>query len=122
MILHHTIGSNVSKTHTDPWYDKYVFPGGVIPSMAHIGAGAAKKWAIEDVHNFGPDYDTTLMAWYENIEKAWPEIPHYDEFFHRTWRYYLLGSAAAFRVRNLQLWQVVLRRSRRASGVYRSVR
>ncbi|MCP3987879.1 MAG: cyclopropane fatty acyl phospholipid synthase [Actinomycetia bacterium] len=122
IILHHTIGSNRSRNYTDPWFDKYIFPGGVIPSIAHIGNGAGEKWVVEDVHNFGPDYDTTLMAWYHNIEKAWGEIPHYDEHFRRTWKYYLLGSAAAFRVRNLQLWQVVLRRSRRASGVYQAVR
>jgi cyclopropane-fatty-acyl-phospholipid synthase len=122
MILHHTIGANQSRPNTDPWFDKYIFPGGVVPSMEQLGRAAGEKWVVEDVHNFGPDYDTTLMAWHSNIEKRWDEIPHYDEHFRRTWRYYLLGSAASFRVRNLQLWQLVLRRSRRRSTVYRSIR
>lgn len=122
MILHHTIGSNESKNHTDPWFDKYIFPGGVVPSLAQIAAAAQGRWAIEDVHNFGPDYDTTLMAWHDNIEAMWDEIPHYDERFRKTWQYYLLGSAAAFRVRNLQLWQIVMRRSARPSDNYLAVR
>jgi cyclopropane-fatty-acyl-phospholipid synthase len=62
------------------------------------------------------------MAWYDNIERAWDDLPGYDERFRRTWRYYLLGSAASFRVRNLQLWQLVLRRAARPSPVYQAVR
>ena len=118
IVLHHTIGSNATRNYTDAWFDKYIFPGGVVPSMEQIGASTLGDWALEDVHNFGPDYDTTLMAWYHNIEERWDEIPHYDEHFRRTWRYYLLSSAASFRVRNLQLWQFVMRRSRVASPVY----
>ena len=99
MMLHHTIGSNVSKRHTDPWFDKYIFPGGVLPSMAQIASAAEETWSIEDVHNFGPDYDRTLMAWHANISDRWDKIPHYDEQFRRTWEYYLLASAAGFRTR-----------------------
>jgi cyclopropane-fatty-acyl-phospholipid synthase len=122
IILHHTIGSNRSNQHTDPWFDKYIFPGGVVPSMEQLSRATAGQWALEDVHNFGPDYDRTLMAWSDNIERAWDDLPHYDEHFRRTWQYYLLGSAAAFRVRNLQLWQLVLRRAGRRSPVYQAVR
>lgn len=122
VMLHHTIGSNESKLRSDPWFDKYIFPGGVVPSLEQIAGAALHDWAIEDVHNFGPDYDRTLLAWFDNIEARWDEIPHYDHRFRRTWRYYLLASAASFRVRNLQLWQIVFRRSNRVSEVYRTVR
>jgi len=122
MMLHHTIGSNVSKEHTDPWFDRYIFPGGVVPSLAQIAGAAQGRWAIEDVHNFGPDYERTLLAWHANISARWDEIPHYDRHFRRTWDYYLLGSAAAFRVRDLQLYQVVFTKARRRSGVYQAVR
>ena len=114
MMLHHTIGSTVSKHHSDPFFDRYIFPGGVLPSMAQFSRAAEPEWVIEDVHNFGPDYDRTLMAWNANIEARWSEIPHYDERFRRMWRFYVLGSAAGFRARSLQLWQVVLRRKGRA--------
>ncbi len=122
IMLHHTIGSNESKHRTDPWYDKYIFPGGVAPSLEQISGAALHHWAIEDVHNFGPDYDRTLMAWHANIEAAWDDLPGYDERFRRTWRYYLLAVASSFRTRNLQLYQVVLRRSRRITDTYRGVR
>lgn len=114
MMLHHTIGSTVSKHHTDPFFDRYIFPGGVLPSLAQFSRAAEPGWVIEDVHNFGPDYDRTLMAWNANIEARWPEIPQYDERFRRMWRFYVLGSAAGFRARSLQLWQIVMRRQGRA--------
>jgi cyclopropane-fatty-acyl-phospholipid synthase len=118
MMLHHTIGSLVSKNHTDPWFDKYIFPGGVVPSLAQISSTTEKSWVIEDVHNFGPYYDLTLMAWHRNVTAAWDDLPAYDERFRRTWDYYLLSSAGSFRARALQLWQIVFTRSRRRSGVY----
>jgi cyclopropane-fatty-acyl-phospholipid synthase len=114
VMLHHTIGSTVSKHHTDPFFERYIFPGGVLPSLAQFGRAAEPNWVIEDVHNFGPDYDRTLLEWHTKIEARWPEISHYDERFRRMWRYYLLSSAAGFRSRNLQLWQVVMRRRGRA--------
>jgi cyclopropane-fatty-acyl-phospholipid synthase len=114
MMLHHTIGATVSKQHSDPFFDRYIFPGGVLPSLAQFSRAAEPNWVIEDVHNFGPDYDRTLMAWNANIESRWAEIPHYDEQFRRMWRFYILGSAGGFRARSLQLWQIVMRRQGRA--------
>lgn len=109
-MLHHLIGGLVSKQHSDPFFDRYIFPGGVLPSMAQFAGASEPDWVIEDVHNFGPDYDRTLMAWHSNIESRWHEIPEYDERFRRMWKFYLLGSAAGFRSRSLQLWQFVMRR------------
>lgn len=114
LMLHHTIGSTVSKHHTDPFFERYIFPGGVVPSLAQMARGAESQWVIEDVHNFGPDYDRTLRSWAANVEAAWVDLPNYDEHFRRMWRYYLLSSAAGFRARTLQLWQVVFRRTGRA--------
>lgn len=122
VMLHHTIGGLESRTSTDPWFDKYIFPGGVLPSLAQIGAASEKKWVIEDLHNFGVDYDTTLMAWHANISPAWPDLPDYSDHFRRTWDYYLLGSAAGFRTRSTQLWQMVFRRSRRRADRHVTVR
>jgi cyclopropane-fatty-acyl-phospholipid synthase len=64
---------------------------------------------MEDLHNFGGDYDRTLMAWHANFEAGWPQIAdRYDERFYRMWRYFLLTNAGSFRSRKLQLWQTVL--------------
>jgi cyclopropane-fatty-acyl-phospholipid synthase len=121
MMLHHTISSNLSKHATDPFFDRYIFPGGVLPSFAQISSAAENKFIIEDVHNFGPDYDRTCMEWYRNINRHWSEIPQYDERFRRMWNYYLLASAAGFRARNIQLIQMVFRRMH-APGNYIAVR
>lgn len=107
--LLHTIGNNTSLTYVNGWTNKYIFPYGMIPSMAQIAKAAEPFFVIEDVHNFGPDYDKTLMAWYANFEKAWPDLKdQYDERFYRMWRYYLLSSAGGFRSRFNQLWQFVM--------------
>ncbi len=122
LFLLHTIGNNVPKRTTDPWFDRYLWPGGLIPAISQLAPAWESRFVVEDLHNFGADYDRTLMAWWKNIEAAWQELPErYDERFRRMWRYYLLSCAAAFRTRELQLWQVVLSKGRRP-GVYRSVR
>ncbi len=119
LMLHHTIGSLVSKNFTDPWFDKYIFPGGVIPSLGQLSSACENDWVIEDLHNFGPYYDRTLLAWHHNISVAWDDLAAYDDHFRRTWDYYLLCSAGSFRARTLQLWQIVFTRSNRRSSVYR---
>ncbi|HNR12527.1 MAG TPA: cyclopropane fatty acyl phospholipid synthase [Thermodesulfobacteriota bacterium] len=105
----HTIGGNFSMTNTDPWTSKYIFPNGMLPSIAQLGKAMEKIFVMEDWHNFGPHYDKTLMAWHENFERAWPELARaYGERFYRMWRFYLLACAGGFRSRRLQLWQIVM--------------
>jgi len=109
LFLLHTIGSNQSYSYTDPWIDKYIFPNGLIPSMAQLTSAWEGLWVAEDWHNFGPDYDKTLMAWWQNFEQAWPGLrATYGDRFYRMWKYYLMCSAGSFRARKLQLWQIVL--------------
>jgi cyclopropane-fatty-acyl-phospholipid synthase len=68
---------------------------------------------VEDWQNFGPDYDRTLMKWFENFDRQWSKLKtDYDERFHRMWKYYLLSLAGSFRARENQLWQVVFSRGR----------
>ncbi len=113
--LIHTIGNNTSVTYTNAWTDKYIFPNGVVPSVAQIAKAAEGLFVIEDLHNFGPDYDKTLMAWYANFQKAWPHlIETYGNRFYRMWRYFLLSSAGGFRSRFNQLWQFVMTKPGRA--------
>jgi cyclopropane-fatty-acyl-phospholipid synthase len=107
----HTIGGNRSSTTGEPWTDKYIFPRGMLPSIAQLGAAMEGLFIMEDWHNFGPHYDRTLMAWHANFEAAWPELKaNYDERFYRMWRYYLLSCAGSFRARHNQLWQIVMTR------------
>ncbi|MDQ7732156.1 cyclopropane fatty acyl phospholipid synthase [Halomonas sp. SpR1] len=109
LFLLHTIGKNVRNTSPDPWIDKYIFPNGELPALAQVTNAAESLFVVEDVHNFGADYDRTLMAWHKNFEDRWPQFKdQFSERFYRMWRYYLLSCAGAFRARDIQLWQFVL--------------
>jgi cyclopropane-fatty-acyl-phospholipid synthase len=111
VALIHAIGSNFTTTFGEVWSAKYIFPNGMLPSIAQLGAAFEPNFVMEDWHNFGPHYDPTLMAWYAKFEQAWPGLKaKYGERFFRMWRYYLLNSAGAFRARSQQLWQIVLTR------------
>jgi len=122
LFLLHTIGNAVTSPKTDGWIDKYIFPNGKLPSAREMASAVEGRFLIEDWHNFGSDYDDTLMAWWENFELAWPFLEaKYGKRFYRMWKYYLLSCAGYFRSRQGQLWQLVLSKPERGS-VYRSVR
>ena len=122
LFLLHTIGNSRTWPTTDAWIDKYIFPNGKIPSAQEIAAAIEPYLVFEDWHNFGLDYDRTLMAWWQNFDTAWPELRgRYDDRFYRMWKYYLHCCAGFFRSRQGQLWQIVL--GKRVGRVpYRSVR
>lgn len=122
LFLLHTIGNAVTSPKTDAWIDKYIFPNGKLPSAKEMASAVEGRFLIEDWHNFGSDYDHTLMAWWENFELAWPFLEaKYGKRFYRMWKYYLLSCAGYFRSRQGQLWQLVLSKPERGD-VYRSVR
>jgi cyclopropane-fatty-acyl-phospholipid synthase len=119
LFLLHTIGKNHAGAAIDPWIERYIFPNGVLPSASEIGFYSEHDFVMEDWHNFGADYDKTLMAWHERFEAAWPDLKaKYGQRFYRMWRYYLLCCAGTFRARDNQLWQVVFS-PRGLSGGYR---
>jgi cyclopropane-fatty-acyl-phospholipid synthase len=108
LLLLHCIGKNQRDRAVDPWIERYIFPNGAIPSIAEITATSEPFFVLEDLHNFGADYDRTLMAWHQRFERAWPSLqPKYGDRFYRIWRYYLLACAGSFRARSNQLWQIV---------------
>ena len=122
LFLLHSIGNNISATTGDPWFDKYIFPGGMLPSVAQLSAAMEGLFVLEDWHNFGTDYDRTLLAWQENVDRQRDQLPpSFDERFTRMWRYYLLSLAGAFRARTIHLWQIVMSK-RGLLGGYESVR
>lgn len=109
LFLLHTIGKNNRRSSSDPWVDKYIFPNGELPSIGQIGDAMDDLFVAEDMHNFGADYDKTLMAWHDNFKAAWPQFAdRLGPRFYRMWSYYLLSCAGAFRARDIQLWQWVL--------------
>ena len=126
LLLLHTIGTNVSEIVTDPWTEKYIFPNSHLPSIAQMAKAAEHKFTIEDVQNFGSYYYPTLMSWFRNFDKSWPELSkkypeRYDQRFYRMWKFYLLTSAGGFKAREMQLFQIVFSKSNQI-GVYQAVR
>ncbi len=125
LFLLHTIAGNKSVVVTEPWTAKYIFPNSMLPSAKQLTAAAEGLFTLEDWHNFGADYDKTLMGWHANFERTWHELkgtkPIYDDRFYRMWRYYLLSCAGSFRCRNIQLYQIVFSK-KGIKGGYTSVR
>ncbi|HLB57141.1 MAG TPA: cyclopropane fatty acyl phospholipid synthase [Coxiellaceae bacterium] len=118
LFLLHTIGNAITLSGADPWITKYIFPNGHIPSMCEIADAIEKKFIMEDWHNFGADYDNTLMAWHKNFIAHWDRLKNqYPIIFKRMWEYYLLSCAGAFRARSLQLWQILMSKGMLFGGV-----
>ncbi len=91
------------------WIQQRVFPGLVVPALSQVAQAMADRFVLEDLQNFGADYDPTLLAWWRNFEHGWPRLEaHYGPRFYRLWKHYLLSCAGAFRSRKYQLWQLVL--------------
>src|SRR5207302_1069723 len=60
----HTIGGGTTESACDPWTQKYIFPNGHVPSAAQLARAMEGLFVVDDLHNIGPHYDPTLMAWY----------------------------------------------------------
>jgi cyclopropane-fatty-acyl-phospholipid synthase len=109
LALIQTVGLSYKTNGIDPWVAKYIFPNSEIPTIARISTAIEGTLKLEDWHNFGADYDKTLLAWRENFVECWEKYSRkYDQRFYRLWNYYLLMFAGLFRARNLDLWQLVL--------------
>lgn len=119
-LLQTISGSKTSKV-TDRWIEKYIFPNSLLPSLKQLVEASEGLFVSENLHNFGPDYDKTLMAWFENFKRNWGSIKDkYSERFFRMWKYYLLSCAGTFRARSNQLWQIVFSKNG-VKGGYRPV-
>ena len=123
LFLLHTIGSKDVRQSRDPWTERYIFPGSHLPTIEQIAKAEQGLFVMEDLHNFGDDYATTLQAWYRKFNSNWETTisKHYDRRFYRMWTYMLQTYAGSFRARRNQLWQIVYSKSG-VPGGYQSVR
>jgi cyclopropane-fatty-acyl-phospholipid synthase len=101
-----------TESPTDPWIDKYIFPGGYIPSVREITSLMAdNNFYMFDYENLGQHYALTLEHWWKNFEKHKDTvIKMYDERFYRMWRLYLIGSMNTFKTGNSHLSQWVFKK------------
>ncbi|HSE29739.1 MAG TPA: cyclopropane-fatty-acyl-phospholipid synthase family protein [Candidatus Saccharimonadales bacterium] len=106
--LLHTI-TQQTELPVDPWIDKYIFPGGYLPSNREIvQAFPAYNFRLIDYENLRIHYAMTLEEWMKRYETHRPVvIKKFDERFYRTWHLWLASSAAGFRYGELDLGQYV---------------
>jgi cyclopropane-fatty-acyl-phospholipid synthase len=122
LFLLHTIGNDESVFCNNPWIERYIFPNSMVPSAKQVCVALDGYFLIEDWHNFGVDYDRTLMQWYHNFQENWGTLKQwFDDRFFRMWKYYLLSCAGSFRARRNHVWQIVLSKNGIPGG-YRSFR
>lgn len=94
---------------------KYVFPGGMLPSeerLKPVIAAAGLGW--DAIERFGLDYGETLKRWDDRFQAAWGDIQRiagFDERFHRLWRFYLAYCEAGFRSGRTDVVQLALSRA-----------
>jgi len=93
----------------DAWVKKYIFPGGVIPSLREIMqiAGELRFYTV-DVESLRRHYNKTLLCWNENFQQHRAEVVEmFDEKFARMWELYLCACAATFMNGIIDLHQIV---------------
>jgi cyclopropane-fatty-acyl-phospholipid synthase len=100
--------------HSYTWIHKYIFPGGIVPSIDAIEdtLQAHTALAIVDRRDFGPDYARTLHCWRDRFLANWPRIAgdRFDPVFRRMWEFYLAYCEAGFRAGSLGVSQFALTR------------
>jgi cyclopropane-fatty-acyl-phospholipid synthase len=112
--LLHFIGRNYPAVFSR-WIRKQIFPGAHTPSLrAALKILEPKNFSVLDVENLRMHYAKTLEHWLERFENSRQQVAAmYDSRFVRAWRLYLAGSLAAFRVGDLQLFQILFTGSER---------
>ena len=96
--------------HVD-FIQKFIFPGGMLPSEARLREEAAKaQLAWRDVARFGHDYARTLGQWAERFQRSWDDIAllGFDERFRRLWHFYFSYCRAGFATGRTDVIQLTL--------------
>ncbi|MBS0385408.1 MAG: class I SAM-dependent methyltransferase, partial [Proteobacteria bacterium] len=116
VALLHSIGNMHGPGRNNPWIEKYIFPGGMVPALSQITEAAQDAGLIiTDVEILRLHYAETLKAWSERFHAHRDEVRAlYDERFCRMWEFYLAGAEAAFREGDLAVFQVQLAKDRHA--------
>ncbi len=121
VMLMHTIGQASPPSPTNPFIEKYIFPGGYIPSMSEVLPAIERSGLmLADVEILRYHYAETLKHWRARFLSHWNEAARlYDEEFCRMWEFYLASSEAAFRFLDLNVFQFQLVKQRDALPMIR---
>ncbi|SIT81243.1 SAM-dependent methyltransferase [Pontibaca methylaminivorans] len=114
VALIHTIGRNAPPDVPSPWIDKYIFPGGYIPSLSELAVPVenAGLWYL-DIEILRLHYAMTLRHWLERFDARIEDVRKmYDERFIRMWRFYLIACIVTFEVGRLGVFQLQIGQER----------
>jgi len=108
VFLLHTIGVVDKPSPPNKFINKYIFPGGVCPSFSQIIEPIEKTGLIvSDTETLIRHYDKTLESWLERFLSKRKEVKDlFDDKFVKMWEFYLASCAAAFRYRDLAVFQL----------------
>lgn len=98
---------------TVDFIQKYIFPGGMLPSPTALRAEAGRAGLrLDGSHEFGKSYSRTLRRWYSTFNDRWDEIQTmgFDDRFRRMWNFYLAACASTFECGNCDVTQVTVTR------------
>jgi cyclopropane-fatty-acyl-phospholipid synthase len=109
MVLH-SIGRSEGPGITNPWINKYIFPGGYIPAVSEVLPAVERAgFLLTDIEILRLHYAETLKAWRERFLAHREEVERiYDRRFVRMWEFYLASSEMAFREQNMMVFQIQL--------------
>ena len=98
---------------TNPWIDKYIFPGGYLPYLPELVESISQAGlAVTDMEVMTLHYAETLKAWRNNLYKNRTKIMRlYDDRFIRMWEFFLTASEAMFRTGRGVVYQIQLSNS-----------
>ena len=121
VALLHTIGRAEGPGATDPFVDKYIFPGGYSPALSEVTPVIERAgFYITDIEVLRLHYAETLRCWHENFQRNRDKVRAiYDERFCRMWEAYLLGAEMAFRHVGHVVFQIQLAKRQDAVPVTR---
>jgi cyclopropane-fatty-acyl-phospholipid synthase len=110
VMLLHAIGRSEGPGVTNPWINKYIFPGGYIPALSEVLPAVERAgFLVNDIEILRLHYAETLKHWRERFLAHREDLPKtYDERFVRMWEFYLAASEMAFREQNLMVFQLQL--------------
>ena len=93
-----TVGAPTATDCCEPWTNKYIFPGGTIPSITQIDEACRGLFTRSTIEEFGGDYVLTLRHWHRLFTAAWPRLSErYSERTRLMFEYFFLSVAGAFR-------------------------
>ncbi|MEO6608429.1 MAG: cyclopropane-fatty-acyl-phospholipid synthase family protein [Aestuariivirga sp.] len=110
VVLLHSIGRMDGPGSTNPWIQKYIFPGGYTPALSEVLPAIERAGlVVTDIEILRVHYAETLKAWHEQfLARRKEALALYDERFCRMWEFYLAACEGAFRHSGLMVFQIQL--------------